>query len=263
MNPPEEFYIGWQSRAPRGLSRHLRLTVLLLLVLALTLAVILAAAQTTIGRSVFEWGHPREFSGVLVSQPVPHLLVPRPHAPPGSPGVSRYYLVNPFKFGFPDSQARQFDGQTVALRATLIYRDNQTMLEVVEGSIKALPPAAETPPATASTTIRLGRQTLVGEIVDSKCFLGVMNPGQLTPHRACAIRCISGGIPPVFLIRQPGGGAQYLLLLSATGAPVNQAVLDFVAEPVAITGEITRQGDWLEMRADPATYRRVSQPGAP
>jgi len=42
----------------------------------------------------------------------------------------------------------------------------------------------------------LGTQTLVGEIVDSKCFLGVMNPGQLTTHRACAIRCISGGVRP-------------------------------------------------------------------
>ena len=47
----------------------------------------------------------------------------------------------------------------------------------------------------------LGKQTFVGEIVDSKCFLGVMNPGRLTPHRACAIRCISGGVPPVLLVR--------------------------------------------------------------
>ena len=93
--------------------------------------------------------------------------------------------------------------------------------------------------------------------MDSKCFLGVMNPGQLAPHRACAIRCISGGIPPVLLVRQQDGAALYLLLVSAAGQPVNQQVLDLVAEPVQITGEVERQGDLLILRADPSTYRRL------
>lgn len=45
------------------------------------------------------------------------------------------------------------------------------------------------------------------------------------PHRACAIRCISGGIPPVFLVQQKGGSAIYILLVSAEGKPVNVQVL--------------------------------------
>ena len=106
---------------------------------------------------------------------------------------------------------------------------------------------------------KLGKQTFVGEIVDSKCFLGVMNPGQLTPHRACAIRCISGGAPPVLLVRQKDGPAIYLLLVSADGQAVNKQVLDVVAEPVEITGEVERQGDMLVLRSDPATYRRVGR----
>ncbi len=103
----------------------------------------------------------------------------------------------------------------------------------------------------------LGKQTLAGEIVDSKCFLGVMNPGQLTPHRACAIRCISGGVPPVLLVRQNDGPAICLLLVSAEGKPVNKQVLDRVAEPLEITGEVERQGELLILRAAPATYRRL------
>ena len=35
------------------------------------------------------------------------------------------------------------------------------------------------------------------------------------------------------------------------------AVLDLVAEPVQITGEVERQGDLLFLRADPSTYRRL------
>ena len=94
-------------------------------------------------------------------------------------------------------------GQFVTLRGTLIYRGNQTMIEAQPASIKASenPNGKIAPPAPVQR-INLGRQTLVGEIVDSKCFLGVMNPGRSAPHRACAVRCISGGIPPVLLVRQ-------------------------------------------------------------
>ena len=99
--------------------------------------------------------------------------------------------------------------------------------------------------------------TLTGEIVDSKCFLGVMNPGQLTPHRACAIRCISGGCPPVLLVRQKDRPPLYFLLVSADGKPVNKPVLEMVALPVEISSEVARQGNLLILRADPATYRRL------
>ena len=95
--------------------------------------------------------------------------------------------------------------------------------------------------------------------MDSKCYLGVMNPGQLTTHRGCAIRCISGGIPPVLLVRQTNGPALYFLLVSRDGKPMNKQVLNMVAEPVQITGEVERQGELLIVRADPATYRRVKQ----
>ena len=99
----------------------------------------------------------------------------------------------------------------------------------------------------------------MGEIVDSKCYLGVMNPGRLASHRACAVRCISGGIPPILLVRQSGGQLLYFLLVSSDGRPVNKQVLDMVAEPIEITGEVLRQGELSILRADPATYRRIGQ----
>jgi hypothetical protein len=127
------------------------------------------------------------------------------------------------------------------------------MIEVVEASIKA---ATNSATLAVADSMKLGEQTLTGEIGDSKCFLGVMNPGQLTPHRACAIRCISGGIPPVLLVRQTNGTALYFLLVSRDGKPVNKDVLSLVAEPVSITGEVERQGEMLVLRADPGLYRR-------
>jgi hypothetical protein len=133
------------------------------------------------------------------------------------------------------------------------------MIEVRPESIKTLE-TLDHKLATlgSSEQVDLGHQTLSGEIVDSKCYLGVMNPGQLTPHRACAVRCISGGIPPVLLVRQNNGPPLYFLLVSSDGRMVNRQVLDMVAQPVQISGEVIRQGELMILRADPQTYRRIA-----
>ncbi len=252
----DEFYIGWEERVPRRIGSRVRHTVFWLLSASVILGASLALSQRLIGTSVFEWGKIKNFAGILKSQPYPHLLVRRPGSVGGQDAFSSYYLVKPFKFGLDPQTLSQFDGTTVSLKGTLIYREHQTMIEVVGDSIKRLN-TLETNSLTTPEAMRIGQQTLVGEIVDSKCFLGVMNPGQLTPHRGCAIRCISGGIPPVLLVHQSNGTALYYLLVSREGKPVNKEVLDKVAEPVQITGEVVRQGDLLILRADPAGYRRV------
>jgi hypothetical protein len=250
----DEFYIGWEAKAAPSIGGKVRKVVAVLLLLALLVPVVLAVSQRMIGTSVFEWGTHKNFSGILQTQPYPHLLVPRPGNADGLPHYSTYYLVAPWKFGLDREAIAPLDSKSVTLKGTLIYRGDQTMIEVQPGTIQATNIAA-TP--ALPPTMTLGRQTLVGEIVDSKCFLGVMNPGQLTPHRACAIRCISGGVPPVLLVRQRDGPATCLLLVSSEGKPVNQQVLDKVAEPVEITGEIERQGELLILKSDPTTYRRA------
>ena len=251
----DEFYIGWEAKTAPGIGKTTRKAVVVLLTLALLAPVVLAVSQRMIGASVFEWGNLKGFSGILQTTPYPHLLVPRPGNADGLPSYSTYYLVAPWKFGLDRDAIAPLDGKSVTLKGTLIYRGNQTMIETKPEWIQAT--ANTSAPAAMPPVMALGRQTLVGEIVDSKCFLGVMNPGQLTPHRACAIRCISGGVPPVLLVRQKDGPAIYLLLVSAEGKPVNKQVLDMVAEPVEITGEVERQGELLIMRADPTTYRRL------
>ena len=257
MNQPDEFYIGWEAKAAPGVGKTVRKTVVVVLALALLAPILLAVSQRMIGVSVFEWGTHKTFSGILQVQPYPHLLVPRPGKADGLPRFSTYYLVAPWKFGLDRETIGPLHGKSVTLKGTLIYRDNQTMIETKAEWIQAAEKTSATTPPLPSTS--LGTQTLVGEIVDSKCFLGVMNPGQLTPHRACAIRCISGGVPPVLLVRQTNGPVLYFLLVSRDGKPVNKEVLDLVAEPVEITGAVERQGELLILRANPATYRRVKR----
>jgi len=251
----DEFYIGWEAKAAPGIGKTVRKAVVVVLTLAMLAPAILAVSQRMIGASVFEWGSHKSFSGILQTTPYSHLLVPRPGNADGLSRYSTYYLVAPWKFGLDREAIAPLEGKSVTLKGTLIYRGDQTMIETKPEWIQAKENASA--PAAVPEAMALGKQTLVGEIVDSKCFLGVMNPGQLTPHRACAIRCISGGVPPVLFARQKDAPAVYLLLVSADGKPVNKQVLEMVAEPVEITGEVERQGELLILRADPATYRRT------
>jgi hypothetical protein len=250
----DEFYIGWEAKAAPGIGRGARRIALVLFLLALITPIVLAISQHMIGSSVFEWGTHKTLTGILKTVPYPHLLVPRPGQTGSGSRFSSYYLVAQWKFGLDSQALARFNGKSVTLKGTLIYRANQTMVETRPDWIQEQPGTSkDSPPESVS----LGRQTLLGEIVDSKCFLGVMNPGQLTPHRGCAVRCISGGVPPVLLVRQKDGSPNYLLLVSVKGKPVNKQVLDLVGEPVEITGEVEREGELLILRADPATYRRA------
>jgi hypothetical protein len=95
--------------------------------------------------------------------------------------------------------------------------------------------------------------TLAGEIVDSKCYLGVMNPGNGKVHRDCAARCISGGIPAAFVVKDAAGVSKTLVLSNAG------RLLEFVAEPVEISGRLFRSNGMLKLRADPGSIRRLGK----
>ena len=84
-----------------------------------------------------------------------------------------------------------------------------------------------------------------------------MNPGRTKTHRACAIRCISGGVPPVFRAENSSGQSLYFLLSDLDGNAVNDQILSMVADPIQITGEVMQYGDSFILKADPATYERL------
>lgn len=107
--------------------------------------------------------------------------------------------------------------------------------------------------------VDLGQVTYTGEIVDAKCHWGVMKPGDGKIHRACAVRCIAGGVPAALRIRTANAPVKYVLLADEAGSPVNERVLDLVAETVVITGRLTRRGDLHVLHADPGTYQRAPQ----
>jgi hypothetical protein len=86
-----------------------------------------------------------------------------------------------------------------------------------------------------------------------------MKPGEGKPHRDCAIRCILGGIPPIMVVRNDKGEANYYLILGPNGEKTNQAVQDFVGDPVALKGRLVRYDDWVIVYVEnPAKIERIS-----
>src|SRR5262249_9683062 len=150
--------------------RLFRVVVAALLVAGIGSALAIAAFQNPFAASVFEFGQPRVFEGTVELDPYPTLVVARPGR--AEARASRYLLVGEGKHG-ANPVVAAYQGQTVRLKGMLIYRDGRTMIEVLGGSVT--PTGAPRPDET--TPVNLGQLDLTGEIVDSKCYLGVMNPG--------------------------------------------------------------------------------------
>ena len=250
----DEFYIGYEPKVPALLANLLKRVVLGLSTGALVLAVVLVLAQHPFDPSVFEFQIYRNFEGVFELFP-PSLLIERSGVQVPDNAVSRYILVAPGKHGVSRELAG-FHNKKVRLEGALIYRDGMTMIELLPASLHLMD--AGLGEIKKPSVEDLGTYTLKGEIVDSKCFLGVMNPGNGKVHRDCAVRCISGGIPPGFLVKNQKGEATLLLLQGADGHSINNEILDRVAEPIEISGQVIRLEDILILRSEPGTFRTIS-----
>ncbi len=152
----------------------------------------------------FEFGVERTFEGTLFESHLPVLQVNAPGARSGM----NFLLVGAGKFGAPEV-LRGKNAQRIRFKGSLIHRNGMAMIEVNKpGSIEVVAGhAAKLPPV-----ISLGAGQFIGELVDTKCFLGVMRPATGKVHRACAIRCLSGGAPPGLLVRDDQGNGMALLL---------------------------------------------------
>lgn len=222
-----DFYIGYADRAPAGLARRVRGCVALLAAALVLAAAGVAAVQRPFGDGRFEFGVTREWEGVLLAAPLPLLQSG------DAAGVTNHVLVGPGKRGV--AGAADWHGRRVRVAGSLIERAGQRLIEV--HAITAAAGPADAPPAAGSAP---GTEvTLTGELVDTKCWFGVMKPGSGKVHRACAARCLSGGVPPGLLVRDAGGGGLVVLLAPAAGARLEPA---WAGLPITVAGRLERRG---------------------
>lgn len=237
------FYVGYQPKAPAGLARFLGRRVVIGLILMLGLIGTWAWAQSTYAEATFEYGTIRSVVGVVRMDPYPTLFVdetplPRP--------VVRYLLAAAGKHG-ADAAVAGLSGHRVRISGTLAYRDQATLLEIA--ATEDLGPSAAGPPVAPRD---LGVFSLDGEIVDSKCYLGVMNPGEGKTHRGCAARCLSGGTTPLFVTRGAGGQRLEMIMVADAMKPI-VGTDRFAGKRLHLTGRVyQRSGVWFLQTELPA-----------
>ena len=132
----------------------------------------------------------------------------------------------------------------VTLQGTLIARESWRMIEVRPGSIQTVKSdrvPVQAAPANARDVV------LRGEIVDSKCYLGVMNPGERAVHRDCALRCLAGDVPPMFAFHDAAGSHLALLLMDDAAR-----LRSDVGRPITLTGVLSGTADALVLRVEAA-----------
>ncbi len=250
-----ELFIGW-AKAPAVDRRFLLAAMPLTLGATSGLGWLVANELGDPGAGRWEQGATHVVEGVLAARPYPMIRVADAAAPFGL----RTVLVVAQGKCTGALKLAELDGQPVKASGVLIARKDRRMLEVPLSVNRWLEPLAAAGAAAvlaAPPIESLGRVRLSGQIMDSKCFFGVMRPSRGKTHKGCAALCIRGGIPPSFWARDANGRESVLLMTDAAGGPIGEAILPLVADPVRAEGEIVRVGDLLQFRADAASYRRV------
>ena len=233
----DDFYIGYQKKAPKSVTALIRRTMVLITLIVLPVAGMAAYFQQPADDGTFEFGVVREFPGILVESPFPHFVFAQDVEGTDFVAGDRAVLVGVGKHG----ASKLLEGATqsvVLLQGSLIYRDTVAMIEVV--SIMDEDVNVDTSRILEATSVRYEPEaiTVTGELVDTKCYLGVMRPGAGKVHRACASVCLRGGIPPGMLVRGDGGDAVWFLVDRNEGKPLSIDP-EFAARRMTITGSAT------------------------
>lgn len=240
----QDFFVGYLPAMPaasRGATRRFVGAIVLCVC-----GVAVGAATLVRPPAPASWNaSARVVTGVISAEPYPVLHIKT------ESGERAAILVGFGKAGAPTA-LRDLHGQQVSLNTSVeMARSGSLVYELSDANA-----ATALGPGQLPVEEHLGRVRVRGEVIDPKCYAGTMKPGEGKIHRACAVRCISGGVPPVLASNSRSGLAWYVLT-GVHGEPIGQDILDFVADEVEVEGEITRRGALLRLAIDPATIKRV------
>lgn len=237
----DDFYVGYLP-TPRSHRKALLLGLPLALMLLVAAIVAMGVAQRDPGDGVWDFGgEPAVWEGTLVADPFPRLLTED----------GAVFLVEFGKIGAQRRIDESLLGRHVRVSGWRVERDGRRIVELEpDVTIEDLGPGR-----VVSDVTPIGDRTFIGEILDSKCYLGAMKPGDGKAHKACATLCISGGIPPMLLVRDADGNKQLHIIVSESGDRADELILDLIAEPVRVTGLLEQRGDVSFLRVREVSRR--------
>lgn len=253
--PKDDFYIGWKGEMADTQSQFLKKRLRPLWIVIPILVALFIFFQRPFNNHFFDFGNIIELTGTYYATPFPMLIADEGNLPKGL--AKEILLVGYGKLGATGTMAAiekekgSLQGKKITIAGTLIYGDGKTLLELTQEE-QTLIAIQESRPISLPTPTAAAPRTLQGEILDPKCYFGVMKPAEGKIHKSCAIRCISGGIPPVFRHATSNASSpyDYYLLLDKTGKTINQEVLSYVGELISLSGEASELLGWKILRVD-------------
>jgi hypothetical protein len=257
MKKNDEFYVSYiDGSLGQKTKRTIKKFAIASILIVILGSVVFSFTQKPFKNSSFELTSVSKIIGVFHENPYPMLRVE----------VAENTYKNILLLGFGKSSANPFleklqsevkdlNGREISIEGNLIYYNGKTLIQITNDEKVVL---------VNNTNNQIPRKelisnmTLQGEIIDPKCYFGVMKPGKGKLHRSCAVRCISGGIPPVLATTDKNNMAQYFLLTDLDGQPINNAVLPFIGKPAEIKGFVEKMEDWFILKIDPDDITIVS-----
>lgn len=238
----DEFYVGWSDDTPKSYASKGKIFLSVVLLAMLSIAVVYVKNERGFIDSIYEFGELKELSGYLVEEPVWGLRIEE------SGTIKTIPLVGFGKMGPKWTLSKMMEthnlqeGTMVTLRGMVFHYQGKYWMELTEKENSLVNSGSD---RKLDRNIEMkGVQELEGEIVDPKCFFGVMNPATKAIHRSCAIRCISGGIPPILAIRENGVFVDYYFVHGESMESIAMDLLPYIGVPVKLTGKIATYDDW-------------------
>lgn len=249
MKKNDEFFVSYiEGSLGEKTKKQLRRFSWISLFIIVLAGFIFSFTQKPFKNSSFELSSESKITGVYHESPYPMLRVE----------VAEKEFKNILLLGFGKSSVNPFlqellekektlQGKTLSIEGNLIYYNGKTLIQVTDAEKVKLINAN---PVLLNNNIPIGEISLSGEIIDPKCYFGVMKPGNGKIHRSCAALCISGGIPPVLATDDGNKLAPYFLICDLDGKPINIAVLPFIGKPSEIKGMVEKMEDWYLLKID-------------
>jgi hypothetical protein len=237
-----EFYVGYLPMPPT-LKRVVRNVILTAAALLLLVSALIAAAMRDAGVGSWDTEHVTTVEGTMLTEPYAMLVKPGE--------AEALVLVEEGKFGVRAGVASMAH-KKVRASGHLLARGSRRVLELLptRDAIEVVGDAqAGAIPSQESSPV-----TLVGEIVDPKCFAGAMKPGDQKTHKGCAVLCLRGGIPPAFAVWDEAGRVSTLMLVSREGLPLSgdrlEVIVPFVGDRVEARGTLIETNGGAAFRMD-------------
>lgn len=261
MKENEEFYVSYiEGSLGNQTKKTIKKFTLLAIFVIVGGALIFSFSQKPFKNSTFELATATSITGVFHENPYPMLRVQ----------IAENTFKNVVLLGFGKSSANPFlekiqeevpdlNGKKLSIEGNLIYYNGKTLIQITDEEKVTLIDNSQT---VLPLKKEISSMTFQGEIIDPKCYFGVMKPGKGKIHRSCAVRCISGGIPPVFATTDGNNVSKYFLLTDLNDKPINDQILSYVGKPASITGIVEKMEDWYVLKIDTKNIKELGEESA-